>query len=126
MAVTDPLQIVATGLPTVRACDAVAFIKDYVAHEEVEALIVGLPLDLKGNPSESERFISPFLKKLKEEMPDLKVIRHDERFTSSIAHRDMISAGFKKSQRQERGKADEMAAVLILNSYLDSKQFQKA
>ena len=121
VAVTDILKISANGLPTVRSCDLIEFIKDYVRREDVEMIIVGEPKDLKGNPSESTRFIEPFMKRLKDTLPDINIIRWDERFTSSIAHREMISGGFTKKQRQEKGRADEIAAVIILTSYLESK-----
>ena len=121
VAVTDPLKICANGLPTVRSCDLPTFIKEYCEKEEVEAFIVGEPRDLKGNPSESMKFITPFVNKLKKDYPDKPVIMYDERFTSTIAHQEMIAAGFKKKDRQEKGKADEMAAVLILTSYLNSQ-----
>ena len=124
IAVTDILKISANGLPTVRSCDLIEFIKDYVGREDVEMIIVGEPKDLKGNPSESTRFIEPFMKRLKDTLPGLNIIRWDERFTSSIAHREMISGGFTKKQRQEKGRADEMAAVIILTSYLESLSFR--
>lgn len=122
VAVTDPLKICANGLPTVRSCDLATFIKEYCEKEEVEAFIVGEPRDLKGNPSESMKFITPFVNKLKKDYPDKPVIMFDERFTSTIAHQEMIAGGFKKKDRQEKGKADEMAAVLILTSYLESRK----
>lgn len=121
LAVTDPLQICANGLPTIRTCDLLQFIKDYMSSEQVETIVVGEPKDMKGLPSESMKFITPFLKQLKKELPQIPVIMVDERFTSTIAHREMIAAGFSKKERQEKGRADEMAAVLILTSYLDSK-----
>ena len=122
VAVTDPLKICANGLPTVRSCDLPTFIKEYCEKEEVEAFIVGEPRDLKGNPSESMKFITPFVNKLKKDYPDKPVIMFDERFTSTIAHQEMIAGGFRKKDRQEKGKADEMAAVLILTSYLESRK----
>lgn len=122
VAVTDPLKICANGLPTVRSCDLPTFIKEYCEKEEVEAFIVGEPRDLKGNQSESMKFITPFVNKLKKDYPDKPVIMFDERFTSTIAHQEMIAGGFKKKDRQEKGKADEMAAVLILTSYLESRK----
>lgn len=121
VAVTDPLQICANGLPTQRSCDLPSFLKNYCSHESVEAFIVGEPKDLKGNPSESMRYITPFINLLKKEFPDIPVIMWDERFTSTIAHQEMLAAGFKKKQREEKGRADEMAAVIILTSYLERK-----
>lgn len=122
IAVTDPLKICANGLPTQRSCDLIAYLKDYISHENVESFVVGEPKDMKGQPSESTRFLIPFLNQLKKEFPTIPVIMFDERFTSSIAHREMIAGGFKKKDRMEKGKADEMAAVIILTSYLQSLQ----
>lgn len=121
VAVTDILQISANGMPTVAAHLLLDFIKDYCAHEDVELIIVGLPKQLDGTPSESEKYIAPFLKKLKATLPSIPVKRYDERFTSTIAHREMLAGGFKKSHRQNKAKADEMAAVLILTEYLQNR-----
>ena len=120
VAVTDVLKISANGLPTVRSCDLMDFIRDYCSREPVDEIIVGEPRDMHGNPSESMKYITPFLKCLRKELPDMKVTMVDERFTSAIAHREMLAGGFSKKQRAEKGRADEMAAVLILTSYLDS------
>lgn len=120
IAVTDPLRICANGLTTVRACDLMAFLKDYCARENVDAIIVGLPKQLDGTPSESTRYIDPFLKRLKKELPDMPVERYDERFTSTIAHRAMIDGGLRKMARRDKELVDEMAATIILNDYLSS------
>lgn len=120
VAVTDTLQIAANGLPTVRACDLMQFIKDYVAREPVERILVGYPRQMDGTDSESMTYIRPFLKHLQRELPDMPVEMTDERFTSSIAHREMIAGGFKQKQRREKGRADEMAAVIILTDWLQS------
>ncbi len=120
IAVTDILQISANGLPTVRTCDLMQFIKEYIQKEQVEKILVGEPRDLHGNPSESMRYITPFLAKLRKELPDIPIEMVDERFTSTIAHREMIAGGFSKKQRQQKGFADEMAAVLILTEYLQN------
>ena len=121
IAVTDTLQIIANGLPTVPTHQLMDFLKEYCGREEVEMIIVGEPRQMDGTPSESARYIEPFLKRLAKEMPDMKVIRRDERFTSVIAHREMIAAGLRKSQRQEKGRADEMSAVIILTEYLQNR-----
>lgn len=121
VAVTDVLQISANGLPTVRSCDLMQFVRDYCSRETVDKIIVGEPRDMKGNPSESARYIEPFVNALRKAMPEMEIVRVDERFTSTIAHREMLAGGFSKKQRQEKGRADEMAAVLILTSYLDSR-----
>lgn len=104
-----------------RACDLLQFVKEYCGRETVDKIIVGEPRDMQGNPSESMRYITPFLARLKKELPDIPVEMFDERFTSTIAHREMLAGGFSKKQRQEKGRADEMAAVLILTGYLESR-----
>lgn len=121
VAVTDMLQIAANGLPTQRTCDLEAFIMDYCGRENVERILVGHPRTVRGEDSESMVYIRPFLKRLKKILPEMTVELVDERFTSVQAHRDMITAGFKKSDRQRKDLADEMAAVLILTAWLDSK-----
>ena len=120
IAVTDTLKICANGLPTVRTCDLMQFLKDYCSKEPVELIVVGEPRQMNGQESESMTYIRPFLARLAKEMPEMPVKMVDERFTSTIAHREMIAGGFRKSQRQEKGRADEMAAVIILTSYLES------
>lgn len=121
IAVSDPLRICANGLPTVRSCDLMDFLKDYCSRETVDCIVVGLPMDMKGNPSESTRYINPFLNRLAKEMPEMKVERFDERFTSTIAHREMAAAGLKKSKREEKELADKTAAVIILTDWLTAK-----
>lgn len=121
IAVTDPLQIIAGGLPTVATHELMTFLKEYCRREKVEMIIVGEPRKMDGTPSESSQYIEPFVKRLAKEMPDMRIMRRDERFTSVIAHREMIAAGFRKSQRQEKGKADEMSAVLVLNEFLQNR-----
>lgn len=121
IAVTDNLQIIANGQPTVPTHTLMDFLKDYCAKEDVEMIIVGEPRQMNGLPSESSNYIEPFLKHLHKEMPQMKVVRRDERFTSVIAHREMLAAGFKKSQRQQKGLADEMSAVIILTEYLQNR-----
>ena len=121
VAVTDILKIAANGLPTVRTCDLEKFLTDYVAREDVELILVGEPRTVRGEESESMRYIRPFLNRLHNLLPEMPVQRWDERFTSVQAHRDMLTAGFKKSDRQKKGLADEMSAVLILTSWLESR-----
>lgn len=123
VAVTDPLRISANGLPTVRACDLMSFLKDYTSREEVGLIVVGLPTQLNGQPSESARYIAPFLRQLKKDMPEMEVVRFDERFTSTIAHREMIAGGVRKMQRRDKELADEMAATLILTGFLESRLY---
>lgn len=123
VAVTDTLQIAANPLPVVRTCDLVQFLRDYCSREPVERILVGEPRTMKGDYSESMRYIRPFLDRLRREMPGMPVEMVDERFTSTMAHRDMITAGFKKSDRERKGLADEMAAAIILTTWLEARSF---
>ncbi|MBD5231858.1 MAG: Holliday junction resolvase RuvX [Bacteroidales bacterium] len=121
IAVTDPLGIAANGLPTVPTHQLMDFLKDYCSRENVDLIVMGKPTQLNGQPSESMRYITPFLGRLHKEMPEMKVVMHDERFTSTIAHREMIAAGLPKHRRRDKGLADKTAAVLILTGYLESR-----
>ncbi|MBQ1610395.1 MAG: Holliday junction resolvase RuvX [Muribaculaceae bacterium] len=121
IAVTDPLQIVANSLATVPTHTLLDYIKNYVAQEAVEAIVIGQPTQLNGQPSESMRYITPFVKKLQKEMQQMPVIMYDERFTSTIAHQAMLDGGMKKSDRQDKNRVDAIAATIILNDYLQSK-----
>ena len=123
ISVTDTLKICANGLTTVRSCDLLRWLKDYCDKEAVEKIIVGLPMQMDGMPSESTRYIEPFLKQLKREMPEMPIERYDERFTSTLAHRAMIDGGMKKMARRNKEIVDEIAATIILNDYLQSKNF---
>lgn len=121
VAVTDILRISANGLPTVPTHRLIDFLKDYCSRETVDVIVVGEPRTMDGAPSESTRYITPFLNRLKKEMPDMTIERFDERFTSVIAHKAMIEGGLKKSRRQDKALADEMAATIILTSWLERK-----
>ena len=122
VAVTDILQIAANGLPTVPSGQLIEFLTDYCSREQVERIVVGLPKTLSGQPSESMRYITPFLNRLRKLMPEMPVEMFDERFTSTIAHREMIAAGVKKKDRQRKELADETAAVIILTDWLNSRR----
>ena len=120
VAVTDPLQIVAGNLATVSTHALMQFIKDYIAHDPVARIVVGKPTQLNGEPSESMKYITPFVNRLKKELPDMPVVMYDERFTSTIAHQAMIDGGMKKSDRRDKSRVDAIAATIILNDYLQS------
>ncbi|MBD5328447.1 MAG: Holliday junction resolvase RuvX [Bacteroides sp.] len=120
VAVTDTLKISANGLPTLPTPQLMDWIKQYVGKEPVERILMGEPKQTNGEPSENMRYITPFVNRLKKELPSIPVEMVDERFTSVIAHREMLAAGFKKSDRQRKGLADEMSAVIILTTWLDS------
>ncbi len=124
LAVTDPLKIVAGNLATVPTHTLMQFIKDYIASESVERIVVGQPSQLNGEPSESMKYITPFVKRLRDEVPDIPVVMYDERFTSTLAHQAMIQGGMKKSDRRDKSRVDAIAATIILNDYLQSKYNQ--
>lgn len=123
IAVTDPLKIIANGLTTVPSHTLIEFLQGYTAKECVEKIIVGLPKQLNGTPSESMKYITPFLNRLRKVFPDIPVEMYDERFTSTIAHKAMLDGGMKKKDRQNKEIVDTIAASIILNDYLQSNKF---
>ncbi|MBQ2025200.1 MAG: Holliday junction resolvase RuvX [Paludibacteraceae bacterium] len=123
VAVTDPMQLIAGGLTTVPSKDILDFIQQYVATQEVETIVVGLPKQMNNQPSESMRYITPFVNALKKRLPAIKVDFFDERFTSVLAHRAMLDGGLKKKDRQNKALVDEISATIILQDYLESKRY---
>lgn len=121
IAVTDELQIIASGLITVNTDELIKFLIDYSNKEQVELFIVGLPKQMNNTDSESEKLILSFLEKLEKSLPKIPIKRIDERFTSKIAFQTMIDSGLKKKQRRNKGLVDEISATIILQSYLYSK-----
>lgn len=120
IAVTDPLRIVATALATVAPGELEDFLRKYMSDECVDEIVVGLPTTMQGEPSDSMRYITPALGRLRKVFPGMRFTMWDERFTSTLAHRAMLDAGYRRSARQDKGAIDRMAAVIILNSYIDS------
>ena len=121
IAVTDELQIIASGLTTVHTGQLISFLKNYTDEEKVELFLVGEPKQMDNNPSESETLIIPFIEKLKKSFPNIPIKRVDERFTSKMAFQTMIDSGLKKNQRKNKALVDEISATLILQSYLYSR-----
>ncbi len=121
IAVTDELQIIASGLTTVDTKQLLQFLKDYIANETVELFLVGEPKQMDNSASESEVYILPFISKLEKAFPNIPIKRVDERFTSKMAFQTMIDSGLKKNQRKNKALIDEISATLILQSYLYSK-----
>ena len=121
IAVTDELQIIASGLTTVLTKDLIVFLKDYIYKEKVELFLIGEPKQMDNTSSESEVLIADFIKKLKKAIPDIQIKRVDERFTSKIAFQTMIDSGLNKKQRKNKALVDEISATLILQSYLYSQ-----
>lgn len=120
LAVTDPERIIATGHTTVETPKLMQFMADYFAKETVDTIVVGEPKQMDNTPSESARYIEPFLGELAKKFPDKEICRADERFTSKIAFQAMIDGGLKKKQRQNKALIDTISATLILQSYMAS------
>ena len=121
IAVTDELQIIASGLTTVKTNELIVFLKNYISKEKVELFLVGEPKQMDNTASESEVLILPFIAKLEKLIPNIPIKRIDERFTSKMAFQTMIDSGLKKKQRKNKALVDEISATLILQSYLYSK-----
>ena len=120
IAVTDVLQIVATGLTTVATHTLVDFVKNYVEKEKVDRIVVGLPTTMRGEQSESMKYIVPGINRLRKVLPEMDIVFFDERFTSVLAHKSMLESGMKKSGRRDKAVVDEISATIILNDYLQS------
>ena len=121
IAVTDELQIIASGLRTVNTIDLLSFLKEYTSKEKVELFIMGQPKQMDNSDSESETLMLPFIKKLEKLFPQIPMKRIDERFTSKMAFQTMIDSGMKKKQRKNKAMVDEISATIILQSYLYSQ-----
>lgn len=121
IAVTDELQIIASGLTTVPSETVITFLKDYFTKEDVIRVLIGEPKQMNGQPSESTAVIEKFVTDFKTAFPDMKIDRVDERFTSKMAFQTMIDSGLKKKQRQNKGLVDEIAATILLQDYLIRK-----
>jgi len=121
LAVTDPLQIIATALDTVSSDQLLNFLKAYLAKEPVDSFVIGMPRTLKNEDSETAPLVRSFISDLKKAFPDKPVHEADERFTSAIAQRAMIEGGMKKKDRQVKGNVDKVSAVLILQTFMETR-----
>ena len=121
IAVTDDLQIIASGLTTIKTKELLSFLSNYTSKETVETFVIGYPKQMNNKDSESESLILPFITKLKNKFPNIPVVREDERFTSKMAFQTMIDSGMSKKKRQDKALIDEISATIILQSYLYSK-----
>lgn len=124
IAVTDPLRIIPGGLTTVATHELDKFLADYFAREQVDVIVVGHPTNMNGEESASMAQIRPFVARLKKQYPDREIVMFDERFTSVIAQRAIRDAGIKKMARRNKALVDEVSATIILESYMDSKQYK--
>jgi len=121
IAVTDPLQIIASPLEMVRSHLLLDFLKSYFIKEVVECVVLGYPKDTLNRDTDSTRHVEAFAKHFSKSFPDMKLILEDERFTSKMALQSMIASGTTKAQRKEKGNIDIVSATIILQSYLERK-----
>jgi putative Holliday junction resolvase len=123
IAVTDPLQIIATGLETVHPKDIVDFLKKYMLTEQIEAFVIGDPKQMDGSPSESAQHVKGFSTILKKNFPNIPQHWVDERFTSKMAHATIMQSGLKKSDRRDKERVDTISATIILQYFMDQNRF---
>ncbi|MDD1524928.1 Holliday junction resolvase RuvX [Riemerella anatipestifer] len=122
IAATDDMKLIASGLATVPTGELLLFLSEYIRSNVVEAVVVGYPVDLKGNVSEVETSILEFIEKFSTQFPEIEVHRLDERFTSKMASFFISQSGKNKKQRQEKGLIDKVSATIILQNFLDQKR----
>lgn len=124
IAVSDSLKIIANGLTTVKTHLLFDFLRDYIAKEQVDCIVVGLPKQMNNEYSENMKYVRPFVEKLKKIYPNIPVEYYDERFTSALAHQAMIDGGLKKKDRQNKALVDEISATIILQDFMESLRLQ--
>ena len=120
VAVTDPLKIIATALATIETPKMVKFLKEYLAKEEVELVIIGMPSNWDETDTHATQPVKRFIETLHKQFPSLPVKEVDERFTSKMASRAMVEMGMKKKQRQQKGMVDQVAATMMLQEYMQT------
>lgn len=125
IAATDPMQIIANSITTIASREVLKFLLNYTQNEVVEAFVIGYPRQMNNKPSEAVKFIDPFIAQLKKAFPDKEIILMDERFTSKIAFQTMITGGVKKKDRQNKALLDSISATIILQSYLEQRNYRK-
>jgi len=118
IAVTDEMQIIASGLTTIPSATTIDFLEDYFTKEKVEKVLIGEPKQMNGEPSQSAEIIEAFVKKFNSFFPNMPVVRVDERFTSKMAFQTMIDSGLNKNQRKNKALLDEISATIMLQDYL--------
>jgi putative Holliday junction resolvase len=122
LAVTDPFQIIATGLTTIESSQLIPFLKDYFKKEPVELLLIGEPKNLDDSDTHATPLVRQLMVRLQREFPTIPLRPVDERYTSKMASRAMIDMGLKKKQRRNKALVDEIAATILLQEYLEKKQ----
>lgn len=120
IAVSDPLQLIATGLTTIQSDSLLSWLKDYMQQEPVEKIIIGYPKTLRNEPAEAIRYINPVIKKIAQTFPEIPLVLMDERFTSKMAFQAMIDGGLKKKDRQDKAMIDKVSATILLQDFMSS------
>lgn len=120
IAVSDPLKIIARGLETVETRELIGYLKNYMKTEEVEKVIIGYPLNFDDTPTDATPLVDKFIGKFKHVFPDLEIEKKDERLTSKMASQAISGMGLKKKEREKKELIDTVAAVIILQEYLES------
>ncbi len=123
IAATDPLRIAANPIETIATATLTDYVKRYIATQGADAVVVGYPTTMAGEPSDSMRYLTPAINRLRKEIAPVPIVFADERFTTALAHRAMIDGGMKKSDRRAKRNVDAISAAIILNDYLQSKQY---
>lgn len=124
IAVTDNAQIIANGLTTVPTFQLTKFLKEYFSRETVERVVIGLPTQPNGQPSENQQRVEAFAEKFRKEFPSIPLEYFDERFTSVLAHQAILSSGIGKKRREnDKGLVDEISACIILQGWMESHRF---
>lgn len=122
IAVTDPLQIIATGLDNIHPKDIIEYLKKYLATEQVEAFVIGDPIQMDGSPSESKQHAKGFSTLLKKSFPTIPQYWVDERYTSKLAEQTVMQSGLKKSDRRDKARVDTIAATIILQYFMEQNR----
>ncbi len=120
IAVTDVLRLIANPVDTILTAQLTSYIKAYIAANDVDAVVVGLPRQMDGTPSDSTRYLTPTINRLRKDIAPVPIVFYDERFTSVLAHRAMIDSGMHKMARRDKAVVDKISAAIILNDYLSS------
>ena len=123
LAVTDPLRIIASALTTVETKQLEKYLADYFSKNDVDIIVVGKPSQMNGAPSETMRYIEPLAGRLRHAYPDKRVVMYDERFTSVMAHRTILDSGIGKMARRDKALVDRISATIILQSYMESAEY---
>lgn len=123
IAVTDPAQIIANGLTTVETSQLLPWLKAYFSKEEVERVVMGLPTQTNGMPSENQQRVKQFAALFKKTFTEIPLEFYDERFTSVLAHQAMLAGGLGKMKRRDKALVDEISACIILQNYLEARRF---